>query len=158
MDNHKKYMQIALEEAQKAYDIGEVPVGAVVVINDEIVARAHNKRETTQLTMAHAEMLAIKEANEKVGFWRLEDAIMYVTLEPCAMCAGALVQARFKSIVYGANDMKSGCVGTICNLADYDGFNHKIDVTRGVMAQECSDILKNFFKELRYKKRKLKET
>lgn len=151
--NHDFFMQEALVEAQKAYAKNEVPIGAVIVLDGEIIARAHNLREALQLTSSHAEMLAINEANEKTGYWRLDDAILYTTVEPCMMCAGTIVQSRIKTVVYGAKDEKAGCAGTIFNLLEEARFNHQCEVIGGVLEPECRGILQKFFSELRAKKK-----
>lgn len=149
----EKFMYTAIIEAKKAQEIGEVPIGAVIVVEDEIIATGYNVRETTQSTLSHAELVAIKEANKKIGSWRLEDCTLYVTLEPCPMCAGAILQSRIKRVVYGANDPKAGCAGTLMNLLDESRFNHQVEVTKGVLEKECSSLLTSFFRELRKRKR-----
>ena len=149
---HDNFMAEALIEAKKAFEKNEVPIGAVIVIDGKIIARAHNLREILQKTATHAEMLAIEEANEKTGFWRLEDATIYTTVEPCMMCAGAIVQARLKRVVYGTRDFKAGCGGTIYNLLTDERFNHQCEVIGNVMESECKAILSTFFKQLRIKK------
>jgi len=146
-------MQEALIEAERAYEKNEVPIGAVIVYNGEIIARAYNLRETLQKTASHAEMLAISQANEQIGFWRLDGAVLYTTVEPCMMCAGTIVQARIKTVVYGAKDEKAGCAGSIHNLLQEGRFNHQCEVVGGVMEAECQGILSQFFKELREKKK-----
>lgn len=147
-------MKEALKEAQKAYDKLEVPVGAVIVKDGKIIARAYNQKEEKNDTTNHAEILAIKKASKKLGSWRLLDCDMYVTLEPCSMCAGALIQARIRKVYIGADDEKTGACGTKLNLLeDYD-FNHKVEIQRGVLKEECENIMKNFFKDLR----KIKKT
>ena len=151
--NHNVFMREALIEAKLAYEKNEVPIGAVIVQNGEIIARAHNLRETLQTTASHAEMLAISKANEQTGFWRLDEAILYTTVEPCMMCAGTIVQSRIKTVVYGANDEKAGCAGTIFNLLKDKRFNHQCEVIGGVMETECREILSQFFKELRDKQK-----
>lgn len=148
-----QYMQEALEEAKKAADLGEVPIGAVIVYRDEIIARAHNLRETTQNALTHAESMAIQEACKKVGSWRLEETTLYVTLEPCPMCAGAILQSRIPRVVYGARDIKAGCVDSLYRLLNDARFNHECTVTEGVMAEECGQILTDFFKALRERKK-----
>ncbi len=148
--NINKYMQAALIEAKKAAEIKEVPVGAVVVYKDKIIARAHNKREHDQSFHSHAEFLAMMKAAKKIGSWRLEDCDVYVTMEPCPMCAGAMIQARIRKLYYGASDPKAGVVGSVMNLLSYP-FNHKILIESGVMAQESQILLKEFFKDLRRK-------
>ena len=148
------FMKEALIEAKKAGAIGEVPIGAIVVKDNQIIARGHNLREQTQRSSAHAEMLAIEEANEVIGSWRLEECTLYVTLEPCPMCAGAIVQSRIPRVVFGAKDPKGGCCGTIHNLLQEPKFNHESEVVSGVMEKECGQLLTEFFKNLRNKKRK----
>ncbi len=145
------YMSEALKEADKAAKHGEVPVGAIIVQDGEIIARAYNKREQTQIATTHAEILAIEQACEKIGYWRLTECTMYVTLEPCPMCAGALVNSRVKRLVFGACDPKAGASGSVLNITQNSKLNHQLEVTTGVMEQECSDILKKFFKQLRKK-------
>ena len=147
------YMQQALIEAQKAAALGEVPIGAIIVYQDEIIARAHNLRETSQNALTHAESMAIQEACKKIGSWRLEDTTLYVTLEPCPMCAGAILQSRVPRVVYGARDVKAGCVDSLYRLLNDERFNHECDVTEGVLAEECGQILTDFFRALRERKR-----
>lgn len=151
MDKKLIYMKEALLEAQKAYDKNEVPVGAVVVLNDQIIARAHNNRETSQSISGHAEFIALKKASEMIGSWRLEECEVYVTLEPCPMCAGAMIQSRIKALYYGTNDLKSGAVNSIIKMLDLP-FNHKVYWESGILADESKDLLQSFFKELRKKK------
>ena len=153
---HTLFMRQAIEEANKAKSIGEVPIGAIIVKNGKIIARAHNLREKIQLSNAHAEMLAITSANEVLGSWRLEECTMYVTLEPCPMCAGAIVQSRIPTVVYGAKDPKGGCCGTIYNLLEEQRFNHQCEVISGILEEECGQLLSDFFRELRQKKRQLR--
>ena len=150
------YMQQALAEAQKAAALGEVPIGAVIVYNDEIIARAHNLRETTQNALTHAESMAIQEACKKIGSWRLEETTLYVTLEPCPMCAGAILQSRVPRVVYGARDIKAGCVDSLYRLLNDPRFNHECVVTEGVLADECGQILTDFFRALRERKKQEK--
>lgn len=145
-------MQYALEEAKKAAALGEVPIGAILVYNDNIIARGANQREAKQTTLSHAELFAIEEGNEKIGSWRLEDCTLYVTLEPCPMCAGAIIQSRIKRVVYGASDPKAGCAGTLMDLLQESQFNHQAEVTQGVLQNECSALLKDFFKAMRERK------
>ena len=147
------YMQQALIEAQKAAALGEVPIGAIIVYQDEIIARAHNLRETSQNALTHAESMAIQEACKKIGSWRLEDTTLYVTLEPCPMCAGAILQSRVPRVVYGARDVKAGCVDSLYQLLNDERFNHECDVTEGVLAEECGQILTDFFRALRERKK-----
>ncbi|MDF2815098.1 MAG: adenosine deaminase [Paenibacillus sp.] len=151
MDEHNKWMLEAIAEARKAEAVREVPIGAVIVRNGEIVGRGHNLRETTFDPTAHAEMIAIRDASERLGAWRLLDCTLYVTLEPCPMCAGALVQSRVKQVVYGTTDPKAGCAGTLMNLLQDDRFNHRVDVIHGVMQAECAQLLTQFFRSLRGK-------
>lgn len=147
------YMKEALKEAEKAAALGEVPIGAVLVYKDEIIARAHNLRETTQNALTHAESSAIQEACKKIGSWRLEETTLYVTLEPCPMCAGAILQSRVPRVVYGARDIKAGCVDSLYRLLNDARFNHECNVTEGVLAEECGQILTDFFKALRERKK-----
>ena len=142
-------MKEAIKQARKAASIGEVPIGCVIVYEDKIIARGYNRRTTDKNTLAHAELQAIKKASKKLGDWRLEGCTMYVTLEPCQMCAGALVQARITEVVIGCMNPKAGCAGSILNLLEMPEFNHQVKVVRGVREEECSQILKDFFKDLR---------
>lgn len=142
-------MKEALKQAQKAYDKLEVPVGAVIVKDGKIIARAYNQKEEKNDTTNHAEMLAIKKASKKLGSWRLLDCDMYVTLEPCSMCAGALIQSRVRKVYIGASDEKTGACGSVLNLLEDYKFNHKVEIEKGVMQAECEAMLKKFFKELR---------
>ncbi|WP_416656032.1 tRNA adenosine(34) deaminase TadA [Bacillus amyloliquefaciens] len=151
--NDEYYMREAIKEAKKAEAKGEVPIGAVLVLHDEIVARAHNLRETEQRSLAHAEMLAIDEACRELGTWRLEDAVLYVTLEPCPMCAGAVVLSRVDKVVFGAFDPKGGCTGTLMNLLQEERFNHQAEVVSGVLEEECGEMLSAFFRKLRRQKK-----
>lgn len=145
----EKFMKEALKQAQKAYDKLEVPVGAVIVKDGKIIARAYNQKEEKNDTTNHAEMLAIKKASKKLGSWRLLDCDMYVTLEPCSMCAGALIQSRVRKVYIGASDEKTGACGSVLNLLEDYKFNHKVEIEKGVMQAECEAMLKKFFKELR---------
>lgn len=149
----EKYMKAALREARKAYKINEVPIGCVIVQQDKIIARGYNRRNIEQNATAHAEITAIKKAGKKTGDWRLEDCTMYITLEPCQMCAGAIVQARMKEVVIGAMNPKAGCAGSILNLLKMQQFNHQVQVTTGVLGDECAGMLTQFFSELREKKK-----
>jgi tRNA(adenine34) deaminase len=146
---HQDWMRLALVQAQLAFEQGEVPIGAVVVHNGQVIAAAYNEKEQRNDPTAHAEVLAIQRAAEVLGSWRLTDAILYVTLEPCPMCAGAIVQSRLKQIVYGCADLKGGATGSVMNVLDYTLWNHQVDIVAGVLEQECSEILKLFFKRLR---------
>ena len=152
MDNKEKFMKEALKEAKKAYEKLEVPVGAVIVKDGKIIARAHNLKETKFDTTKHAEILAIQKASKKLNSWRLLDCEMYVTLEPCSMCAGALINSRVKNVYIGASDEKTGAVGSVFNLLDDYTFNHKVAYENGIMKDECEDILKDFFRTLRKNK------
>ncbi|PAV28519.1 tRNA-specific adenosine deaminase [Virgibacillus profundi] len=149
----EKYMLAAIGEAEKARDINEVPIGAVIIFENEIIAAGYNVRETSQTTLSHAELIAIQEANGKIGSWRLEDCTLYVTLEPCPMCAGAIVQSRIKRVVYGAADPKAGCGGTLMNLLNDERFNHQVELTKGILEKECAQLLTDFFKTLRLRKK-----
>ncbi|MBK5444289.1 MULTISPECIES: tRNA adenosine(34) deaminase TadA [unclassified Peribacillus] len=157
MKDDAYYMKLALKEAEKAQMLNEVPIGALIVIDDQIVSRGHNLRETEQNATAHAELLAINEACGSLGSWRLEKATLYVTLEPCPMCAGAILQSRLKRVVFGAHDPKAGCAGTFMDLLQDERFNHQCEVTSGVLRDECGGILTAFFKELRNRKKTLKK-
>ncbi len=145
----EKYMKEALKEAKKAYEKLEVPVGAVIVKDNKIIARAHNLKETKKDTTNHAEILAIQKASKKLEAWRLNDCEMYVTLEPCSMCAGAIINSRIKKIYIGALDEKTGAAGSVLNLFEDYKFNHKVEVEKGILKEDCENILKSFFKELR---------
>ena len=142
-------MKEAIKQAKKAYVLGETPIGCVIVYQDKIIGRGYNRRTIDKNTLAHAELIAIKKASKKVGDWRLEGCTMYVTLEPCPMCAGAIVQARITRTVIGAMNPKAGCGGSILNVLEMPEFNHQVVVQRGILEEECTDLLKNFFKELR---------
>ncbi len=149
----EKFMREALKEAKKAYDKLEVPVGCVIVKDGKIIARGHNLKETKQDTTKHAEMIAIQKASKKLNSWRLLDCEMYVTLEPCSMCAGAIIQSRIKKIYIGTLDEKTGAVGSVLNLLEDYTFNHKVEVETGILKTDCENILKEFFKELRKAKK-----
>ena len=151
--NHEYYMKMALKEAKKAYKLGEVPIGCVIVYEDKIIGRGYNRRNTDKSTLAHAEITAIKKASKIIGDWRLEDCTLYVTLEPCQMCAGAIVQARIPTVVMGCMNPKAGCAGSILNILDVPEFNHQVHTLRGILEEECSQMLTTFFKELRIKKK-----
>ena len=150
----EKFMKEALKEAKKAYNKLEVPVGAVIVKDRQIIARAHNLKETKYDTTKHAEILAIQKASKKLKSWRLLDCTMYVTLEPCSMCAGAIINSRIKKVYIGAKDAKTGACGSVLNLFDDFKFNHKVEYEIGILKNECEAILKNFFKILREEKKK----
>ena len=153
MQEKEIYMKKALKEAKKAYDKLEIPGGAIIVKDGKIIARAHNQKETKFDTTKHAEILAIQKASKKLKSWRLIDCEMYVTLEPCTMCAGAIINSRIKKIYIGASDEKTGAVGSVLNLFDDYKFNHKPEYEKGILEQECSEILKRFFKDLRKSKK-----
>ncbi len=145
----EKYMKMALAQAKKAYDLGEVPIGCVIVYDGKVIGRGYNRRNTDKNTLCHAEITAIRKASKKMGDWRLEGCTMYVTLEPCQMCAGACVQARIDRVVIGCMSPKSGCAGSVINLLQMDEFNHKVEITKDVLHDECSTVLTTFFEELR---------
>ena len=149
MEQKEHYMKQALKEAEKAYKKLEVPVGAVIVKDGKIIARAHNQKETRTDTTKHAEILAIQKASKKLESWRLIDCEMYVTTEPCQMCAGAIVQARIKKVYIGCMNPKAGCAGSIMNLLQVDKFNHQVEIETGILKDECSGLLKDFFRKLR---------
>ena len=149
MTTDEKYMREAIKQARKAAKIDEVPIGCVIVYDDKIIARGYNRRNTDKSTLAHAEIIAIRKAAKVIGDWRLEDCTMYITLEPCPMCAGAIVQARIPRVVVGAMNPKAGCAGSVINLLEMDGFNHKAELTSGVLVDECRTMLQDFFKEMR---------
>ena len=151
------FMREALKEAQKAYDQAEVPIGAVVVLNGEIIGRGHNLREKEQDATLHAEIKAIRQANQHLGSWRLEDCELFVTLEPCPMCSGAMILARMKKVVFGAFDPKAGTAGTFMNLLQDSRFNHQVEVEQGILEDECKEILQQFFKGLRERNKQRKQ-
>ena len=146
---NEKYMKEAIKQAHKAKDIGEVPVGCVIVYEDKIIGKGYNRRNTDKSTLAHAELIAIKKANKKMGDFRLEECSMYVTLEPCQMCAGAIVQSRIEKIIIGTMNPKAGCAGSILNLLDIEEFNHQVEIITAVLQKECETLIKDFFKDLR---------
>ena len=149
MEEQEKYMKEALKEAKKAYKKLEIPVGAIIVKNGEIIARGHNQKETKYDTTKHAEIIAIQKASKKIGAWRLLDCEMYVTLEPCPMCAGAIINSRIKKVYIGASDEKTGAVGSVLNLFTDYKFNHNVEFQKEILQPECEKLLKDFFKELR---------
>lgn len=151
MEEKEKYMRIAIKEAKKAYDKKEVPVGAIIVKNGIVIAKAHNIKERRNDTTCHAEILAIRKASRKLDSWRLEECEMYVTLEPCSMCAGAFINARIKKVYIGTMDNKTGACGSVLNLLEDYSFNHRVINESGILQEECEEILKKFFKELRNK-------
>lgn len=157
MTGDEKYMRAAIGQAKKAGAIGEVPIGCVIVYEDKIIARGYNRRTIDKNVLSHAEIIAIKKACKKIGDWRLEDCTMYVTLEPCPMCAGAIVQARIPRVVIGCMNPKAGCAGSVLDLLHEDGFNHQVETENGVLGEECSQLMKGFFKALREKKAEMKK-
>lgn len=149
MEDSEKYMQEALKEAKKAFDAGEVPIGAVMVQNGEIIARGHNLRNTSKNPLCHAEIDVINEAAAMIGDWRLEDCTLFVTVEPCPMCAGAIVQARIPKVVFGTRNSKAGCAGSILNILNEPKFNHQVVVEEGVLQEDCSELMRLFFRRFR---------
>lgn len=149
----EKYMKEAIRQAKKAYRLNEVPIGCVIVRDGKIIARGYNKRNTISSTLGHAEIMAIRKAGKVVGDWRLEECTMYVTLEPCPMCAGAIIQARIPRVVIGSMNPKAGCAGSVINLLDMDGFNHRAEIEKGILEEECTGLLQDFFGELRKNKK-----
>lgn len=154
---HEKYMKEALRQAKKAYLLGEVPIGCVIVYRGKIIGRGYNRRNTDKSTLSHAEITAIRKASKVIGDWRLEECTIYVTLEPCQMCAGAIIQARIPEVVMGCMNPKAGCGGSILNILETPQFNHQASVVRGVLEQDCSQMLKTFFAELRKRNKLEKE-
>lgn len=152
----EKYMKEALKQANKAYALGEVPIGCVIVHEGKIIGRGYNRRNTDKNTLAHAEITAINKASKFIGDWRLEECTLYVTLEPCQMCAGAIVQARIPEVVMGCMNPKAGCAGSILNILEMPQFNHQVKVSRGILEADCSQMLKTFFKELRIRNKQEK--
>ena len=149
----KYFMELALREARKAEDIGEVPIGVVIVKSGEVIASGYNKRETLKNPLAHAEIIAINNASEALDSWRLLECTLYVTIEPCSMCAGAIVNSRIERVVIGAMDPKMGACGSVVDLVRHEKFNHRVEMVQGVLEEECSNIMKQFFKELRISKK-----
>lgn len=158
MNREIVFMKEAIKQAKKAYDADEVPIGCVIVYNDKIISRAYNKREKSQISTAHAEILAIEKACKKLGTWRLENCDLYVTLEPCPMCAGAIIQSRIHKVIYGASDPKGGSVDTCLKMFETKGFNHYPIVESGVLKEDCSLLLKTFFREKRKRKNAIRES
>ena len=154
MTEDERYMREAMKQARKAYELGEVPIGCVIVHEGKIIGRGYNRRNTDKNTLAHAEITAIKKASKVIGDWRLEECTLYVTLEPCQMCAGAIVQARIPKVVMACMNAKAGCAGSILNILQMPQFNHQVEVIREVMQEECSNMLKEFFVELRARNKK----
>lgn len=159
MDNklHEKYMKEALKQAKKAHALGEVPIGCVIVYQDKIIGRGYNRRNTDKNTLSHAEITAINKASRFMGDWRLEECTLYVTLEPCQMCSGAIVQARIPHVVIGCMNPKAGCAGSILNVLQMPEFNHQVEITKGILEEDCSNMLTTFFKELRIRNKAEKE-
>ena len=153
MTKDEKYMKEAIKQAKKAGSAGDVPIGCVIVYENHIIARGYNKRNAKKTTLAHAELLAIEKASKKMMDWRLENCTMYITLEPCQMCAGAIVQARIPRVVVGAMNKKAGCAGSVLNLFQIPAFNHQVEFEKGVLEEECSQLLSDFFKQLRKDKK-----
>ena len=149
MNADEKYMRAAIGQARKAGAIGEVPIGCVIVYEDKIIARGYNRRTIDKNVLSHAEIIAIKKACKKMGDWRLEGCTMYVTLEPCPMCSGAIVQARIPRVVIGCMNAKAGCAGSVLDLLHEPGFNHQVDTRAGVLGEECSGMMKEFFRKIR---------
>lgn len=147
----EKFMKVAIAQAKKAYALGEVPIGCVIEYEGKIIGRGYNRRKTDKNTLSHAELIAIRKASKKMGDWRLEGCTLYVTLEPCQMCAGAIVQARIPTVVIGCMNPKAGCAGSILNILQVPQFNHQVEIINGVFEQECSSMLTEFFRELRIK-------
>lgn len=157
MTTDEKYMKAALKQARKAYAIGEMPIGCVIVYENKIIGRGYNRRNTDKNTLSHAEMTAINKASKKLGDWRLEGCTMYVTLEPCQMCAGATVQSRMDKVVIGCMSPKAGCAGSVLNILQMEQFNHQVEITSGVLEAECSQILSDFFVDLRIRNKEEKK-
>lgn len=154
----EKYMRQALRQAKKAYDLEETPIGCVIVHEGKVIGRGYNRRNTDKNPLAHAELTAIRRASRKIGDWRLEECTLYVTLEPCQMCAGAIIQSRVERVVVGCMNPKAGCAGSILNLLDMREFNHQVRLETGVLEEECSMLMKTFFKELRTKQKMRKKS
>lgn len=157
MNIHDKFMKEALKQARKAFELGEVPIGCVIVYNNKIIARGYNKRNTDKNTLSHAELIAINKASKRMGDWRLEGCTIYITLEPCQMCAGAIVQARITQAVIGCMSEKSGCAGSVLNILQMPEFNHQVMIDKGILEEECSNLLSEFFKDLRVRNKMEKE-
>ena len=153
----EEWMRVAIEKAKKAEALAEVPIGAIAVHQGQIIGRGHNLRETTQNATTHGEMIAIQEACKAIGSWRLEETQLYVTLEPCPMCSGAMILSRVKEVYFGAYDPKGGTAGTLMNLLEDERFNHQAEVEGGILEEECGELLSVFFRNLRAKKKKLKK-
>ena len=153
----EKYMREAIRQAKKAYKLDETPIGCVIVHDGKIIGRGYNRRNTDKSPLAHAEISAIRKASKKLGDWRLEECTLYVTLEPCQMCAGAIIQSRVTRVVVGCMNPKAGCAGSVLNLLDVKAFNHQAELTTGVLEEECSALMTGFFRELREKKKRAKQ-
>ena len=151
---HEKYMKEALKQARKALALGEVPIGCVIVHEGKIIGRGYNRRNTDKNTLSHAEITAIRKASKVIGDWRLEECTIYITLEPCQMCAGAIVQSRMKEVVIACRNPKAGCAGSLLNLLQFPAFNHQVEIESGILQDECAALLTGFFKEMRDKKKK----
>lgn len=158
MNENEKYMREAIKQAKKAAAIDEVPIGCVIVHDGRIIGRGYNRRNIDKSSLAHAEILAIKKAGKVIGDWRLEDCTLYVTLEPCQMCAGAIVQARIPKVVIGSMNPKAGCCGSVLNILQVDKFNHQVEMETGVLGEECSEMLSSYFRELRIRKKSQAES
>lgn len=156
MTREEKYMKEAIKQAKRAYAIGEVPIGCVIVYHDKIVGRGYNRRITDKNTLSHAELNAIKKASKAMGDWRLDNCEMFITLEPCQMCSGAIVQSRIRKVYIGSMNPKAGCAGSILNLLQVPAFNHQVEIETGILEQECAEMLKQFFRELRTKNKEKK--
>ncbi len=156
MDRDQKFMKEAIKLARKAYQLGEVPIGCIIVYENKIIGRGYNRRNTDKNTLAHAEISAINKASKKMGDWRLEGCTLYVTLEPCQMCSGAIIQSRITEVVMGSMNPKAGCGGSVLNILQMEEFNHQAIVRRGVLEEECSQLLKEFFKDLRKRNKEKK--
>jgi len=157
MIGHEKYMKAAISQAKKALKLNEVPIGCIIVHNDKIIGRGYNRRNTDKTALGHAEITAIRKASKYLGDWRLEQCTMYITLEPCQMCSGAIVQARIPTVIIGAMNPKAGCAGSIINLLQMQQFNHQVEIEKGILEEECTSLLTSFFKELReLKKQKIR--
>lgn len=154
MTKDETYMRLAMRQAARAYAQGETPIGCVIVFGDKVIARGYNKRNGKKNTLAHAEIIAINKASKVLGDWRLEGCTLYVTLEPCPMCAGAIVQARIPRVVVGSMNPKAGCAGSVLNLLQTPGFNHQVELETGVLGEECSQLMTDFFRELRLRHKK----
>ena len=158
LTDDERFMKEAIRQARKAYAIGEVPIGCVIVYEGRVIARGYNRRTIDKNTLAHAELLAIRKASRKLDDWRLEGCTMYVTLEPCQMCSGAIIQARIPKVVVGCMNPKAGCAGSVLDLFHQEGFNHQVETLSGILEEECSQMMKTFFKELRAWRKEGKET